>query len=325
MADPNHLSILEQGTSAWNAWRRAHPDVRPDLSGIDLTGKDLQRIDFSRADLRGAFLTVAEMEGADLQEAELTEANLTGTGLEKVVMRSARLTDADMSYATCTQIVLDEADLSGARLVETILFNASIRKANQEKAYMRETILTGANLEGSDMTDAILQEAITDGAIRDLDEMKNAGFKAIARGMCVGHGYSVPVEWNCPVEVFDREIQPGQLVHADKHGFLAIPAGDEEGLLEASVFMDQNECKTVIPAARSSSGLSTEELLRQINEAGAAFGEAATNPVLLDVDGDRNDLQELLRRIRQQPAGQLDDTDVRWESSLGRREPLSIG
>lgn len=113
-----------------------------------------------------------------------------------------------------------------------------------------------------------------DGAIRDLDEMKNVGFKALARGLCVGHAYSVPVEWNCEVEVFGRKIQPGQLVHADKHGFLAIPPEDEEGLLEASVFMDQNECNTVIPAARSASGKSTREILDAIDEAGNAFGAA---------------------------------------------------
>jgi 4-hydroxy-4-methyl-2-oxoglutarate aldolase len=115
---------------------------------------------------------------------------------------------------------------------------------------------------------------IIDGAIRDVDEMKNAGFKALARGFCVGHAYSVPVEWNCEADVFGRSIQPGQLIHADKHGFLAIPPGDEEGLLEASVFMDQNECNTLIPAARSSSGKSTREILDTINTAGEAFGSA---------------------------------------------------
>ena len=49
---------------------------------------------------------------------------------------------------------------------------------------------------------------ITDGAIRDVDEMNNAGFKALARGMCVGYAYSVPVEWNCEVEVFGPEDRP---------------------------------------------------------------------------------------------------------------------
>lgn len=118
---------------------------------------------------------------------------------------------------------------------------------------------------------------LTDGAIRDLDEMTNAGFKAIARRLCVGHAAVHPVAWNCDVEVFGTKVSPGQLIHADKHGFMAIPPGEEEGLLEAAKFMDANECNTVIPAARSTFGLSTEQLLDQIDAAGTAFGEAAKN------------------------------------------------
>jgi regulator of RNase E activity RraA len=40
---------------------------------------------------------------------------------------------------------------------------------------------------------------ITDGAIRDLDEMNSAGFKALARRLCVGHAYSTPVRWTSTV------------------------------------------------------------------------------------------------------------------------------
>ena len=115
---------------------------------------------------------------------------------------------------------------------------------------------------------------ITDGAIRDVDEMTNAGFKALARRLCVGHAYSAPIRWNCEVEVFGQKIRPGQLIHADKHGFLAIPEEDEERLLEAAVFMDQNECNTVIPAARNVAGLSTEEILDQLDRARSAFSKA---------------------------------------------------
>jgi 4-hydroxy-4-methyl-2-oxoglutarate aldolase len=116
---------------------------------------------------------------------------------------------------------------------------------------------------------------IIDGAIRDLDEMNNAGFKALARRLCVGHGFSAPVKWNCEVEVFGRKVKPGQLIHADKHGFLVIPEEDEKGLLEAARFMDSNECKTMIPVARSASGKSIDQILKEFDEAGAAFGKAA--------------------------------------------------
>ena len=66
---------------------------------------------------------------------------------------------------------------------------------------------------------------IVDGAVRDVDEMTNAGFKALARRLCVGHAFAMPVRWGCDVEVFGRTVQPGQLIHADKHGFMVIPTG----------------------------------------------------------------------------------------------------
>ena len=115
---------------------------------------------------------------------------------------------------------------------------------------------------------------ITDGAIRDLEEMAYAGFKALASRLCVGHAYSAPVRWGEPVEVFGRRVEPGQLVHADRHGFLAVPAEDEADLLDAARFMDSNECRTMIPAAREAAGLSTDELLRRVDEAAAAFRRA---------------------------------------------------
>lgn len=115
---------------------------------------------------------------------------------------------------------------------------------------------------------------ITDGAIRDLDEMNNAGFKALARRLCVGHAHSTPVRWGCAVEVFGRQIEPGQLIHADKHGFLAVPFGEEKRLLEAASFMDGNECRTMISAARGANGLTTREILARMDKAAKDFSAA---------------------------------------------------
>ena len=116
---------------------------------------------------------------------------------------------------------------------------------------------------------------ITDGGIRDLDEMTNAGFKALARRLCVGHAHVVPIRWGIAVDVFGTHINHGQLIHADKHGFLAIPPEDESLLLEASVFMDANEINHVIRAARETAGRSTVEILQALDEAGNAFTQAA--------------------------------------------------
>ena len=105
---------------------------------------------------------------------------------------------------------------------------------------------------------------ITDGAIRDVDEMTNAGFKALARRLCVGHAHVHPVRCGCEVEVFVRTIRPRNLIHAAKPGFLVIPPEDQPKLLDAARFMDSNECETVIPAARSSTGLPTDQVIANL-------------------------------------------------------------
>lgn len=116
---------------------------------------------------------------------------------------------------------------------------------------------------------------ITDGAIRDVSEMYNAGFKAIAKRMCVGHAYVTPVCWGCEVEVFGCKVKAGQLIHADQHGFLVIPDEDTEGLLEAVAFMDAIEASTKITAARNAEGKSTSNILRSLDAAFQSYEAAA--------------------------------------------------
>jgi 4-hydroxy-4-methyl-2-oxoglutarate aldolase len=117
--------------------------------------------------------------------------------------------------------------------------------------------------------------AIVDGAVRDLNEMRNAGFKALARQLAVGHAHGHPVRWGCPVTVFGQAIQPGQLIHADQHGFLAIPPEDEQKVLAATAFMDANECDTLIAAARQGTGHRLPDVMEKLEAAAEAFGDAA--------------------------------------------------
>ncbi len=113
---------------------------------------------------------------------------------------------------------------------------------------------------------------ITDGAVRDIAEMKNAGFKALARRLAVSHAHCWPIRWGCDVEVFGTKVKPAQLLHADVHGFTIIPSDAQRGLLDAVRFMDDNECETVIAAGRGTDGLSTKEILARMKKADARFG-----------------------------------------------------
>lgn len=104
---------------------------------------------------------------------------------------------------------------------------------------------------------------ITDGAIRDMDEMTDAGFKALARRLCVGHAYSTPVKWGIALDVFGTTIKPGDLIHADKHGFIAIDEEDTPRLLDAVRFMDENECNNLLSYSKNAAGIPPEEFVRE--------------------------------------------------------------
>jgi 4-hydroxy-4-methyl-2-oxoglutarate aldolase len=64
---------------------------------------------------------------------------------------------------------------------------------------------------------------VTDGCVRDLDEVRAMGFHFFARGAGVSHAYQRLESVGEPVRVGGLEVRPGDLLHADKHGVLLIP------------------------------------------------------------------------------------------------------
>jgi 4-hydroxy-4-methyl-2-oxoglutarate aldolase len=67
------------------------------------------------------------------------------------------------------------------------------------------------------------QGVITNGTVRDLDEVERFGFHLFASGVQVSHGHAHLEDFDVPVEVFGMSVLPGDLIHADKHGAVVIP------------------------------------------------------------------------------------------------------
>jgi regulator of RNase E activity RraA len=65
--------------------------------------------------------------------------------------------------------------------------------------------------------------AVTDGAVRDLDEARGMGFHFFAAGPSVSHAYVRVETVGEPVEIGGLSVAPGDLLHADQHGVLRIP------------------------------------------------------------------------------------------------------
>ncbi len=64
---------------------------------------------------------------------------------------------------------------------------------------------------------------ITDGGVRDLDEMRGMGFNAISKAVLVSHAYIHMVEFGGPVTVGGLTVRSGDLLAADQHGAIHIP------------------------------------------------------------------------------------------------------
>ena len=64
---------------------------------------------------------------------------------------------------------------------------------------------------------------VTDGGVRDLNEVGPLGFHFFARDVIVSHAYVRMVEFGTPVEVGGMTVHSGHLIHADRHGVQVVP------------------------------------------------------------------------------------------------------
>ena len=91
MANPEHVTLLERGVTAWNEWWQVHHSEdmrRAEAYGEAFSGANLRAANLARRQLSGAVfyqaglsfatLTEAQLVGADLRHADLSSANLRG-------------------------------------------------------------------------------------------------------------------------------------------------------------------------------------------------------------------------------------------------------
>ena len=68
-----------------------------------------------------------------------------------------------------------------------------------------------------------LQGVLTNGVMRDLDCLPE-GFQVLAGSIGPSHMFVNVVDIDCPVQLFNMQVSPDDLIHADKHGAMVIPA-----------------------------------------------------------------------------------------------------
>ncbi|MGO9242056.1 MAG: RraA family protein [Bryobacteraceae bacterium] len=65
---------------------------------------------------------------------------------------------------------------------------------------------------------------VTNGSVRDLEQVEKLGFHLFAGGAAISHAYAHIVEFGEPVEIGGLRIRPGDLLHGDRHGVHLIPS-----------------------------------------------------------------------------------------------------
>ena len=155
MANEEHLARFKQGVAAWNQWRRAQPQIKPDLSGAHLDEDNLRIANLSGIDLHDADLSEAHLPGwmpsANLQGANLYYAQLHGVCLTEASLRSANLLGANLSNAMLCGADLHLATLYAANLSEADLTDVNLSYANLSGANLSHAVMAGTLLGALDL------------------------------------------------------------------------------------------------------------------------------------------------------------------------------
>ncbi len=114
-----------------------------------------------------------------------------------------------------------------------------------------------------------LSGALTNGVVRDLGDLPS-GFPVIAGSVGPSHAFVHVRSIGEPVRIMGLEVRPGDLVHADRHGAVVVPADVVQGLGQAVRKLQETERLVLDPARRPDFDLAAFEA------AWSAFEKART-------------------------------------------------
>lgn len=176
MAVAEHVEIFKKGSEAWNAWRAANPDIRPDLSDIDLEkdvhsynsmydmpefiGYNLSHMNLSRITARNSYFIHCSLVASDInfsdicfsffQKCSFEEASLAVTKIGSAEFHECDFTRANLSYCSA-----EETNFTGSKFFLTKLNNMSLVKTN-----FTNTVIDQARVYGVSTWDLVLDGSL---------------------------------------------------------------------------------------------------------------------------------------------------------------------
>ena len=135
-----------------------------------------------------------------------------------------------VGYAATARLRSGEPPIAGRIFVDRTDWWNSILQVPAPRIVVLEDLdrPPGVGAFLGDMHAAILRALgcvgyVTDGAVRDLPRVKDVGLHLFAGNLAVSHAYAHIFDFGSKVKVGGLEVQPGDLLHGDRHGLLTVP------------------------------------------------------------------------------------------------------
>lgn len=105
---------------------------------------------------------------------------------------------------------------------------------------------------------------ITNGSYRDIPDSA-PGFQVLGGMVGPSHAFVHTVDFDCPVTVHGMEVAHGDIIHADRHGAVVVPAQAVGGIAEAVDLISRKEARII--EASNADDFDIEKLKQAIHAA----------------------------------------------------------
>jgi 4-hydroxy-4-methyl-2-oxoglutarate aldolase len=190
---------------------------------------------------------------------ETFNVRLRNTGFSDASIR-CMFTDAPpmVGYAATARLRCGEPPIKGGTFRDRTEFWKSILDVPSPRILVLEDMdhPPGRGAFVGDVHAAILKALgcigyLTNGAVRELSSVRATGLQLFAGSVAVSHAYAHIFDIGAAVTVGGMKVQPRDLLHADLHGVLTIPAGIAAAVPGVAAGLQRTEQK-IIDFCRSS-------------------------------------------------------------------------
>lgn len=159
MTTLNLLDIINNGYEEWNSWRESNPDIKLDITEINLNDRELSGYNFSGINFSNSTFVKATICNTDLtntnfESAQLFKADLTGSNLSNSNFKDATLEKTDLSFT-----IWENSILSNGFFYDAKFSNANLKNTIAHNVNFCGTDFTNVDLTGADLSNSKFQRA----------------------------------------------------------------------------------------------------------------------------------------------------------------------